>query len=318
MIGDELLKANPLWVIDVGASGGIDSRWSNFTSFFKAILFEPDPREFEILKGKSRGNLVVLNSALSDAVKEVDFNLCKKQQVSSAYLPNRDFLAKFPDCERFSVERTIKIKTDTLDDQLEKNNLNEIDFIKIDTQGYELAILRGGIQSLEQAIGLELEVEFSPLYENQPLFADVDSFVRKSNFELFDLKRYFWKRNGSKPFGSRKGQLVYGDALYFKSPELILLMKGVTPEKIVRSIGVYMVYGYADLAQALFDLANNRRLLPVEMQHAVQRTLAKYKGKNFIPDFRGKGRIRNLIMKMAGIFDTKGPYSGTDSGLGNG
>ena len=89
---DNLLKNKPLLVIDVGASGGIDSRWAKFTSSYKGILFEPDPREYETLKIKSKKNLIVLNSALSDEISTLNFNLCEKQTVSSFYLPNSRFL----------------------------------------------------------------------------------------------------------------------------------------------------------------------------------------------------------------------------------
>ena len=50
MVENNILANNPLFIVDVGASGGIDSRWKNFSSNFRAILFEPDPREYEILK----------------------------------------------------------------------------------------------------------------------------------------------------------------------------------------------------------------------------------------------------------------------------
>ena len=49
MIADALLKNNPIWLVDIGASGGIDPRWQQFTSSLKAILFEPDPRDMKYL-----------------------------------------------------------------------------------------------------------------------------------------------------------------------------------------------------------------------------------------------------------------------------
>lgn len=317
MAQNDMLANNPLWVVDVGASGGIDPRWANFTSFYKGILIEPDPREYGLLNSKSGNNLIVINSALSDSVDTVDFNLCRKQQVSSVYLPNLDFLTNFPDSERFEVVKTIKIQTETLDNQLRKNSISEIDFIKIDTQGYELPILKGSIGYLDIAIGLELEVEFAPLYENQPLFNEVDSFVREKGFELFDIKRYYWKRKEGENTGSQKGQLVFGDALYFKCPERVLLMNDITQEKIIRSICVYLVYGYLDLAQTLFNKANNKGLLAKEVHDNFVLILSRYKKRNLIPNFRGKGRIQGLFEKIANVFSHGGWYSGTDKSLGN-
>ena len=54
-----LLENNQLIIVDIGASGGIDPRWKNLTSYFKCILFEPDPREYSILKENSDSNLIV-------------------------------------------------------------------------------------------------------------------------------------------------------------------------------------------------------------------------------------------------------------------
>jgi FkbM family methyltransferase len=316
MIGNNILANNPLWIVDVGASGGIDPRWAKFTSSYKGILFEPDPREYDLLKSKSGKHLIVINSALSDSVNIVDFHLCEKQQASSVYLPNTDFLGNFPDVKRFDVINVIRIKTDTLNNQLKKNDIGEIDFIKIDTQGYELPILKGGGDYLDNAIGLELEVEFAPLYKNQPLFNEVDSFVREKGFELFDIRRYYWKRKESVNNGSQKGQLVFGDALYFKSPERVLLTNGITQEKIIRSICVYLVYGYSDLARTLLNNANSKGLLTKEVYDAVSINQLKFEKRSLTPNFRGKRRIQALFEKIAKSFES-GWYSGTDKTLGN-
>ena len=313
---DNLLVNNPLMIVDVGASGGIQPRWAKFTSFYKGILFEPDSKEYDILKSKSGQNLIVLNSALSDSNKEIDFFLCEKQEASSIYLPNTDFLNKFPDANRYNVTKKIGINTDTLDNQLRKNDIVEVDFIKIDTQGSELPILKGGLCYLERTIGLELEVLFSPLYKNQPSFNEVDNFVRKRGFDLFDIRRCYWKRKEYANNGNQKGQLVFGDALYFRTPESVLSMTNITREKILRAICVYLVYGYSDLAHTLFNSAESL-LNTTELQDAISKILVEFKKKNLIPDFIGKGRIKIFLEKIARKFRVNQFYSGTDTDLGN-
>ena len=94
---NDILKDNPLMIVDIGASGGIDSRWGNITSSYRGILFEPDPREFEKLKIKEGGKSIVLNTALSDSTQTLNFHLCEKQEVSSVYIPNINFLRLFPE-----------------------------------------------------------------------------------------------------------------------------------------------------------------------------------------------------------------------------
>jgi len=143
----------------------------------------------------------------------VELNVCRKQEVSSLYEPNLTFLQRFPDKERFTIEKKEKVLADTLDSIVQKLELPAINFIKIDAQGHELPILQGAKNVLKNSVGLEVEVEFQPMYKDQPLLADVDAFVREGGFELFDLKRYYMKRKGCDQAKNRQGQIVFGDAL---------------------------------------------------------------------------------------------------------
>ena len=311
------LENNQLWIVDVGASGGIDPRWSKITSFYNGILFEPDPREYSKLKNNHPNNFILLNTGLSDTKKIVDFNLCKRQEVSSVYIPNFDLLSQFPDHERFEVVDTIQLPVDTLTNQLKENNIHEIDFIKVDVQGYELPILQGGTEYLDNVIGIEVEVEFLELYKNQPLFNEVNSFLNKNNFELFDIKRYFWKKKQYKNNGASKGQLVFGDALYFKKPEQILLMQNVNKDKIMRSIFVYLSYGYVDIAHELITKAENQGFIENNIKNEFISFLSTIDKDVFIPDFKGKNRIGLFFEKLALVFQSSNFSSGTDKKLGN-
>ena len=83
-----------------------------------------------------------------------------------------------------------ELAVDTLDHQLERHGLDDVDFIKVDTQGSELFVLQGASQVLGQhVVGVEVEVEFASIYGGQPLFADVDRHMREHGFDLFDLRR---------------------------------------------------------------------------------------------------------------------------------
>jgi len=313
-----LLENNQLIIVDIGASGGIDTRWKNLTSYFKCILFEPDPREYSILKENSDSNLMLLNSALSDSTKKVEFHLCKKQEVSSIFPPNFDFLNKFPDSERFKVQKNIRLNTDTLNNQLIKVGVNEVDFIKIDTQGYELPILQGSYDYLDSVIGLEIEVEFVEVYKGQPLFDEVNGFVKSKGFSLVDLKRSYWKRKGTRNTTNKKGQLIYGDALYFKTPEKILKISNINQEKIIRSIYIYLAYGYVDLSQVLLQEAKNINLLTEEVFTSLVKTLKKYEKNELGKSFRLRKKISNLLYKLSIIINLDEDYSfGTDQKIGN-
>lgn len=56
-------------------------------------------------------------------------------------------------------------------------------FLKIDTQGYELEVLRGGRSTLKQVRVVQLELSLCSLYEGQPLYREVLDFLEDEGFE---------------------------------------------------------------------------------------------------------------------------------------
>ena len=83
-------------------------------------------------------------------------------------------------------------------------------------------MLEGAAQHLQDAIiGAVVEVEFVELYKGQPLFSDVEAFMRDLGFTLFDLDIRRWRRRdlptGSIP-GRQSGQIVWADGLWLKDP----------------------------------------------------------------------------------------------------
>lgn len=93
------------------------------------------------------------------------------------------------------------------------------DVMKIDTQGTELYVLQGAGRLLDSAIAVELEVEFVPQYHGQPLFSDVDFFMRQQGFTLRGLKRTYW-RTKTDHVHSDGGQIIHGDALYLRNDRM--------------------------------------------------------------------------------------------------
>jgi FkbM family methyltransferase len=313
---DDLLRESPLRIVDIGASGGIHPRWRALTSEVTAVLFEPDPRARESLQHNNPAGTTVLESALSDAEGLMEFHQCRKQEVSSVYLPDFELLARYPYSERFAVLNTTRMRVDTLDNQLAAAGIPEVDFIKVDTQGHELSVLRGCQRTLAHAVGVEIEVAFVRVYKGQPLFCEVDAFAKSHGFSLIDLRRTYWRRGNSSDYGGKKGQLVIGDALYFRAPEGLADTQGVTPQRIVRAIGVYLAYGYPDLAQTAVDGAARTGLLDPARLRLAAAAVDTFKS-HWMPEFAGRRRLKRVLQRIANLFSDQGPYTGADGELGN-
>ena len=254
-------EENPIVLVDVGASGGLQPHWKPAEPHLHRIAFEPDKRgDFESAPGKAKSQVTSVRTALFNKKTSLELYLGRKQQVSSIFKPNRALLDRFPEAERFDIVGQENLPADTLDHQLSLLRVDDVDFIKLDAQGCELAILEGSQETLKKPVfGMEVEVEFAPIYENQPLFSDVDPVLRKHGFELFDLKPCYWKRAAGKDLGQPQGQIIFADALYLRNLEVFKQSVGSfgsTAEKrakVLKTLGVCILYGYIDYAMETLD-----------------------------------------------------------------
>jgi len=157
--------------------------------------------------------------ALGKAIEPRNLYVTKHPMCSSLYPPNEAYLQRFADLSDVaSLDFSLMIDTTTLDQFCQDEEIDRIDFLQIDVQGADLDVLQGSKKILESGtMAVQVEVEFSHLYKNQPLFADVDTFLRAHGFTLFDLSHSSAIRANS-PVRStlRAGQLLWGDAIYFR------------------------------------------------------------------------------------------------------
>lgn len=225
---EELAFADfPLAIADVGVRLGFDRAWDIFADQCIQVGFEPDTEEcdrleaeYAIRKSQNLPREQYESIALWENIGTQTLYIPRHISATSCFPPNQEFYRRLPEQLPMEIVKTIEIKTTTLDDYSHQKNIN-FDVIKIDVQGGELPILKGGIHLLQNSIiAVVAEVEFVELYQGQPLFAEIDQFMRAQGFALFDLDIRRWRRKRlSAVFdGIRVGQTIYADALYLKDP----------------------------------------------------------------------------------------------------
>lgn len=120
---------------------------------------------------------------------------------------------------------------------------------------------------LDEAVLIQVEVEFVPLYRDQPLFADVDQLLRSRGFSFHRFMGF-----GGRPFKPllRNGnpneiisQVLWADAVYVRD---VTALDTVTPEKLlVLAVILHEVYRSVDLCHLVLvqhDRATGTDLAP--------------------------------------------------------
>jgi len=292
-------------LVDVGAMGGIPEKWKSLVGSIDIIAFEPDEREFSKLKDHK--NIRYYKNVLHSASDEVVFHISSDPGKSSIYKPNTRFLSQFENVSRFDiVDRKIfpKDQVKSLNSVVEDNQINDVDFIKIDVQGNELAVLEGCQKNvLPKLFGIQLEVEFIEHYENQPVFRDIDKFLSENGFQLVDLCRSYWKRKDYYDYPG-KGQLTFGDALYFRTADGMKMQKDLLkdkidiPSKIYKSILTCVVYRMFDYAVFLANFAVRENIISEEQCHLIKETVRGESKRGYFPNFWGKEFVYKVLNRI--------------------
>lgn len=203
-------------VLNVGARWGDPGSWWRLEPVANLVGFEPDPVECARLNQAAQSNRRerYLPLALGAEKREATLYQTALPECASIYPPLEKLASRFPQLEVIRADGSSPVQLTPLDAWWEEEERPHISFIKLDTQGSELDILRGAENILVDCLGCEVEVEFSPLYQNQPLFSDVDQFLRERGFVLWQLKDLC--SYSERPASGEKGRLYWANAIYLK------------------------------------------------------------------------------------------------------
>jgi FkbM family methyltransferase len=265
-------------VVDVGARWGAAERWTRFGPNVRVVGFDPDEEEcarLTALEGAD-GRVSYVAAALGPADSTATLHVTAEPACSSLYPPDPDALRHRPELHVIRPVGTEQVRMTTLDGWWRSSGHHALDVLKLDTQGSELGVLQGGEAALAGVRLLEVEVEFNEIYAGQPLFGDVDRFLRDRGFVLWRLQHLVHYGTDevdatatpvadeqffdSQPVAvaGRGGQLYWGHA-YFVRRELAFPGTAPSWQRAVRDAVAAVAYGFTDLALALLDRADPPR-----------------------------------------------------------
>jgi FkbM family methyltransferase len=184
--------------IDIGACiGEYIDYCHNMWPDAKIYAFEPMAGCLSLLKEKGRkwGNITVYNFALGNRRGESVFYQSSYPPSSSVLKMGNLHKTEFPHTAKLIRK---KIKIELLDDVFKHICLEKDIFIKMDTQGFEDRIIKGGSEIFKQAKIIQTEVSFKKLYEGQHLFDEIYQSLNKLGFIFAGIRNQIKSpKNGS-------------------------------------------------------------------------------------------------------------------------
>lgn len=246
-------------LLDIGAANGINLRWNLISEKINQILVEPHAESAVNLRKQGHD---VIETVLSDHDnKLINFYKTKKPMLSSMFEPNLSYLSQFQDVDRFSIVEKKQLKSMKLDTVFKNQKLNTPNFIKIDTEGSELEILKGANELLKKntLFGLEVETSLFELRKKQPSIFDIKNYLKGLNFNLIDFINIIrWEKNNFR----HQGQPNIIDCLFIKDEKIIINdynNKNISDIDLLNYILILIVYERVDMLEEIICKLNLKK-----------------------------------------------------------
>ncbi len=260
------LNGIEIFLLDVGASGGINWFWNQFRPYLRVVGFDPLVSEVNRLNAEEHDPKFSYEAAwIGDGTKHSFPDGCKNiRSITSAHrattIKNFNYAEKYfnRDQELIYSDRILR-----LDDFAEGAGCDVVDVVKIDTDDFDYFVLEGARRLLTEGnvVLVECECPFHELIGSPwPVFADIDRFMREAGYRLVDLDPWHYTRaelpgrfKYDIPAQTESGQVNWCDALYMLDPSIDLSARKRlenNPAKLWKLAMLLKAFGYPDLAAA--------------------------------------------------------------------
>ncbi|WP_460275498.1 FkbM family methyltransferase [Celeribacter sp. ULVN23_4] len=208
-------------IVDVGANPLDDTPYARLlrNGLCEVWGFEPQPEAYKKLMAEKGSHEHYFPYAVGSG-QPGTLHVCRSSGFTSLKKPNMELINLMGHWEsQMTVLEEIDMETRQLD-SLE--DLPEFDLLKIDVQGSEIDVFKGGRRKLSHVSAVITEVATIPLYEDQPLLDAQMQEMRENDFHLHKflfLKSFMVGANDLPRLKTRRNrnQAVDGDVVFLKN-----------------------------------------------------------------------------------------------------
>ncbi|CAB4771089.1 unannotated protein [freshwater metagenome] len=228
------------------------------------IGFEPQPEALAELNRRKGPYETYYPLVIGDGGSHT-LHVCRASGMTSLLEPDESRLRLFNGFDDWgTVIERVPVETTRLDDCA----TGPFDLLKIDVQGAELMVFANGRQRLAEAVAVQTEVSFVPLYRDQPTLGEIDVELRSQGFvphAMTALKR--WPIAPTVFDGDPRvpgNQILEADVVYVRDFGRADVM---TDEQLTQlALIAHFVYGSADLAyRCLLHLVQRSAVSPAQV-----------------------------------------------------
>lgn len=181
------LPYNPV-ILDAGAYEGSElvslaKTWEKG----KILAFEPNPTRFAKLVENAQmfANIKTFNMALNTYTGRAEFFLCHGTGgTNSIFDSASSLLAPTPQMAIHYQGPRIAVECVNLDEWCAENQIDRIDFMRLDLQGLELQVLASSPRILQTVKVIHVLTNLYPFRKGTTIFSDLKSFLERNGFVL--------------------------------------------------------------------------------------------------------------------------------------
>lgn len=196
-------------ILDIGANdGSFAAEMRRRFPRANIISFEPLASVYALLVARMKNDekFQAYNLALGESSGETVIHHSASNP-SSSLLPMAALHKKLYPTSAAFVDETIQVRR--LDDIVQGAVFEKPLLIKIDVQGFEGSVIKGGSETLRQADIVLVENSFTTLYEGQPLFGEVHDLLRNLGFS--------YRGRSETHYNPHTGEPIYEDSVFIKN-----------------------------------------------------------------------------------------------------